>query len=191
MKQLLFVVGLFSFLSCGGGAELSTVDELALDKYAGTWYEIVRLPNSFEKGLSCVTATYSLRDDGKVKVVNRGVKKEANNKLDEIEGVAWVPSLENPGQLKVQFFWPFAGDYFVFYRNADYTRALVGSPSRKYFWLLSKDKSIAEVEINELLSIAKKNGFAVEETERIAQDCPYLFLKWDDPVRMIEGSILN
>ena len=92
---------------------LETVKTLDITKYAGTWYEIARLPNRFEKKLECVSATYELIENGKVKVINRGISTEDHSQKKEITGKAWVPDVAFPGQLKVQFFWPFAGKYWV------------------------------------------------------------------------------
>ena len=151
--------------------ELKTVDRLELDRYLGKWYEIVRLPNSFEKGLICVTAEYSLREDGKITVINSGVKKGKPEKRDTATGKAWIPDPNHPARLKVQFFWPFAGNYYVFHLDDDYRYALVGEPGRKYFWLLSRTPTISDELYDELIAIAAKEGFATEEFYRTPQEC--------------------
>jgi apolipoprotein D and lipocalin family protein len=88
--------------------DLPVVGEVDLEKYSGTWYEIARLPNSFEKGLKCVTATYRLREDGKIEVINRGHKIGKPGKISKIKGAARVPDSNQPAKLKVTFFWPFS-----------------------------------------------------------------------------------
>jgi apolipoprotein D and lipocalin family protein len=163
----LAMIGLFS---CGR-KDLDTVEDLNLTRYMGTWYEIARLPNRFEKGLECVTATYSLRGDGKIKVLNLGRKSENHEEVKKITGVAWVPDSKAPGRLKVQFFWPFAGKYWVLYIDQDYQTALVGDPSRKYLWVLSRTPFLKESILKNLLNRAEDNGFRVDKMVFVNQDC--------------------
>lgn len=113
---------------------MQTVPVLDLQRYAGSWYEIARLPHSVEKNLDCITATYTIRTDGRVTVENRGVK--ADGSVSRVRGVAWVPNNEELAKLKVRFFWPFAGKYWVIYLDQDYRYDLVGEPKRKYSWIL-------------------------------------------------------
>jgi len=167
-KITIIAIAMLSILSCSK-APLETVDQVDIQKYSGTWYEIARLPNSFEKGLKCVTATYSLKDNGKIKVENRGVKTDV--KVSDIEGTAWQPDSAYPGRLKVRFFWPFSGDYYIMKLADDYSYSLVGSPSRKFLWILSRSKSISDETKSELLQYAKDRGFAVEKMEMILHDC--------------------
>jgi apolipoprotein D and lipocalin family protein len=151
---------------------LTTVPGVDLNKYSGKWYEIARLPNSFEKGLICCTAEYSLREDGKIKVVNAGQKEDEPGKYKSVKGKAWVPDPNESGRLKVQFFWPFAGGYYIFHLDSEnYRYALVGDPSRKYLWLLAREPKIDETLYNELIEIARKNDFAVDELLKVRQDC--------------------
>jgi len=151
--------------------ELPTVTELDLTKYAGTWYEIARLPNSFEKGLECVTATYTILPNGKVEVLNKGYTNADTSKMKSIKGVAWVPNNNHPGQLKVRFFWPFSGRYWVIALDNNYNYALVGDPSRKYLWILSKSSTLDSSTYTTLVSIAKENGFNVENLMMVNQSC--------------------
>lgn len=150
---------------------LDTVPVLDITKYAGIWYEIARLPNSFERKLECVTATYSLRDDGKIKVVNKGHLISNHAEVKEITGVAWVPDKKAPAKLKVSFFRPFAGKYWVLDLNDDYTCAMVGDPSRKYFWILSKKRTIDEGMYNTLLEKAIQKGFDIQKIIKVKQVC--------------------
>jgi len=141
-------------------------------KYSGKWYEIARLPNSFEKGLVCCTAEYGLRDDGKISVLNTGRKEDNSAKVKTIKGKAWIPDKNEPGRLKVQFFWPFAGKYYIFHLDTEnYRYALVGDPSRKYLWLLARTPGVDEPLYRKLMDIARKNDFAVEKVIRVRQDC--------------------
>lgn len=159
-------------LSCGKKYEpLEVVDSLDIKKYAGTWYEIARLPNSFEKGLVCVSATYTLREDGKIKVFNKGHLEDDKAGTKEITGVAWIPDASTPAKLKVRFFWPFAGKYWVLALDNNYRYALVGDPSRKFLWILSRTKVLPEEIIEDLLHLAENNGFNVSAVIRVDQDC--------------------
>lgn len=169
MKIKAMVAFSLLFVSSCKSQELSTVADLNLEQYMGTWYEIARLPNSFEKGLQCITATYTLRPDGRVTVQNRGIKADGSE--SSIKGVAWVPNKNEPAKLKVRFFWPFAGKYWVFYIDPDYGYALVGEPKRKYLWILSKSNSIESSTLTHLVSIAKASGFDVDRLVMVNQNC--------------------
>lgn len=168
---LLIPIVMILLFSCSENPPLETVQEFNINKYMGTWYEIARLPNSFEKGLECCTATYSLKDNGKIKVVNAGRKISDRDKLKEATGTAWIPDENYPGQLKVRFFWPFAGDYYIIHLDDNYQHVLVGSPSRKYLWILARDKEINEKTYNLLIDIAREKGFDTDKVIRVKQDC--------------------
>lgn len=165
------ILASISLFGCRKSAELGTVDSLDLDQYMGTWYELSRLPNSFEKGLVCVTADYSIKDNGKIEVINRGRKESDPSEVKESKGTAWIPDPEKPGQLKVRFFWPFAGDYYIIKLGPDYKYALVGSPSRDYLWILCRNKRLDGPTINSLLELAAQKGFDVEQLEWVDQSC--------------------
>ncbi len=172
MKQIFLILtamaSLFSFTSA---QELSTVEQVDIEKYAGRWYEIARLPNSFEKGLKCVTATYTLKDNGKIEVLNRGFSSGAKGKWKTARGTARVPDRKYPGRLKVTFFWPFAGDYYILVLDEQYQYALVGDPSRKYLWVLARSKSLDQDTYTRLMERAKKDGFDIQQVLQVEQDC--------------------
>lgn len=168
---LLMILSSLLFTNCKNSAPLPTVSEVDLQKYSGTWYEIARFPNRFERGLECVTAEYSPKENGNIRVVNSGVKKDKPGKIDKASGTAWVPDPAYPGRLKVRFFWPFAGDYYIIALDDGYRYVLVGSPDRDYLWILSREKTLEESIYNELLQIAAKNGFDVSKLEMIDQSC--------------------
>lgn len=151
---------------------LKTVSEVDLNRYTGKWYEIARLPNSFEKGLVCCTAEYGIRPDGKISVINRGVRETDPSKTSSVTGKAWQPDQNEPGRLKVQFFWPFSGGYYIFHLDREnYQYVLVGSPSRKYLWILARQPQIDEALYQELIEISRKNEFDVEMLIKVRQDC--------------------
>ena len=165
--MLFFVV---SATSCVTTKELPTVEWVEVDKYTGQWYEIARLPNSFEKGLECVTANYSFKENGKIQVLNKGYSSE-KAKYKTAEGTAWIPDADFQGRLKVTFFRPFSGDYYIISLDEEYQYALVGDPSRKYLWVLSRSKDLDEKVYSKLIGIAEKNGFETSSVIRINQDC--------------------
>lgn len=162
-------VWLVTLVSCGGES-LPTVPTLDLEQYKGTWYEIARFPHRFEKDLQCVSATYTLRNDGKITVYNRGFS-EKKKAFKDITGKAWVPDTTRPGEIKVSFFGPFAGDYFVMDIDSSYTSVLVGSPSRNYLWILARGTILEDDRYNELVGIAESRGFDVGKLEKVRHDC--------------------
>jgi apolipoprotein D and lipocalin family protein len=152
---------------CKSTHMLETVSQLDLKQYQGTWYEIARLPNSFEGDLTSVTATYTLLESGKVEVLNQGYK--ANGKLKSIKGKAWVPSTNYPGRLKVRFFWPFSGDYYVIKIDDSYQVALVGSPSRKFLWILAKHPVLPKEKYDQYVQAASEYNFNIKELISVDQ----------------------
>jgi apolipoprotein D and lipocalin family protein len=169
-KALLIVSFTLMFVGCRPTKELVTEDKVDLVQYAGTWYEIARFPNRFERNLKCVTADYSLTENGAIKVINKGynVNKE---KWSEANGTAKVPNSKKPGEIKVSFFKPFYGDYFIIKLDKDYKHVLVGSPSREYLWILSRAKKMNQNEYEKYVGIAKEKGFNVSILEKTVQDC--------------------
>jgi len=165
-------MGFFTFLSGQGQTLVKAVGYADLKKYTGTWYEIARFPNSFERGLKCVTATYTLRDDGRITVLNQGHKIGEPSEIKKAAGVAWVPDKTYPAKLKVRFFWPFSGDYWILELDPSYRFALVGDPSLKYLWILSRTKKMEEADYLRLVEKAKENGFDISKLMLVQQDCP-------------------
>jgi apolipoprotein D and lipocalin family protein len=131
---------------------LTTVKKVDLARYAGTWYEIARLPASFEEGCSCVTATY-LQQKDHITVLNRCLRGNPP-KETLAKGKAWPVKDSNNSKLKVQFFWPFKGNYWIIYLDKDYRYAIVGEPKRKYLWFLSRTPSITPSKMRQLKNIA-------------------------------------
>ena len=120
------------------------VGEFELDRYLGKWYEIARLDHSFERGLEKVTAEYSLRDDGGVKVINRGYSAR-KGEWKEAEGKAFLVEDASTGYLKVSFFGPFYGSYVIFeLERAGYQYAFVSGPDESYLWLLARTPQVSD-----------------------------------------------
>lgn len=162
---------MINLFSCKSAGELSTVTNVELERYSGKWYEIARLPNRFEKGMECITATYTLKDNGKVEVLNQGYSVKNKGKLNSAKGKAWVPDAKHQGRLKVSFFWPFSGDYYIIELGENYEYALVGAPSRKYLWILSRTKEIDDSLYLELLEKARTKGFDITSIIKVHQNC--------------------
>lgn len=144
-------------------ADPPVVPHLDLDRYLGRWYEIAHLPAFFQRGCVATTATYALRDDGDIEVVNRCRKGGLDGKPSDAKGKAWVVDEETNAKLKVQFFWPFSGDYWVLALDDDYRWALVGSPDRDYLWILSRTPQLPEGRYEALVNKARDLGYPVEK----------------------------
>ena len=174
LKFVMGIITLLFILGCMTSKKMSTaaipaVQQLDLNRYAGTWYEIARLPHSFEKNLQQVTATYTLRDDGKVTVLNRGYDTK-KDKWREARGKAWVPDLSQPGVLKVSFFWFFGATYKVIaLDDVDYSYALVTSSSKNYLWILGRTPQMEPAVYDSLLEKARKFGFDLTQLEPVQQ----------------------
>jgi apolipoprotein D and lipocalin family protein len=121
--------------------------------------------------LECVTATYSIKNNGKIKVLNKGFSTENKGEFKTAKGVAWVPKEKYPGRLKVSFFRPFSGKYYIIALDKDYNYALVGDPSRKYLWILSRTKTLDDSIYTNLLEVAQKHKFDTSTIIKVNQDC--------------------
>lgn len=138
------------------------VSGFELKNYLGKWYEVARLDHSFERGLSQVTAEYSLKNDGGVTVINRGFS-EASDEWKEAEGRAYFVKEDSLGYLKVSFFGPFYGSYVIFELDRDhYQYAFVSGPNSKYLWLLSRTASVEPEVLQKFVDMSKERGFKTE-----------------------------
>ena len=149
---------------CVGAPEhIQPVDGFELNKYLGTWYEIARLDHSFERGLEQVTANYSLRDDGGVKVINKGFNA-IKNKWKQAEGKAYFVGEPDIGQLKVSFFGPFYGGYNIIELDkTNYQYSVVCAPNLSYLWILARDPQLDKAIVDKLVAKAKSLGFATDK----------------------------
>ena len=128
-----------------------------LERYAGTWYELARYEQGFQKGCEGVTATYTLREDGKIGVLNRC--REPDGDIDTASGKAKVVDPITNAKLKVSFFGPFYGDYWVLDRGEEYDWAIVGDPSGRYLWILSRDPTPGDAAFDKLKARAAALGY--------------------------------
>lgn len=168
MTRAILLAALLALAACGatrpGPGTPATVERVELSRYLGLWHEIARLPQRFQDSatLRCVevTAEYTPLPDDRIRVVNSCV-----NALDparprrEAEGTAYVVEGSQGSRLRVTFFWPFHGDYWVLGLDPEYRWALVGSPSRQSLWLLSRSPRMEEAEVQRALDIARREGF--------------------------------
>lgn len=159
---LIGAVAMFAVIGNGKPNDLEVVPQVDLNRYAGRWYEIARLPNGFQKKCAdSVTATYSLGTDGKVEVVNRC--RKSNGEYTTATGKAKVVDKTTNAKLKVTFFWPFYGDYWILDLGNNYEYAVVGAPNRKYLWILSRERQMDESVYRELLAKMAARGFKTDE----------------------------
>jgi apolipoprotein D and lipocalin family protein len=159
MKALLMLPVLFLAGCVGIPENVKPVDHFNLERYLGKWYEIARLDHSFERGLTRVTADYRLRDDGGVRVLNRGYSAQAD-KWKEAEGKAYFVDGTDRGYLKVSFFGPFYASYIVFELDREnYQYALVCGPDKSYLWILSRTPEMHQEVKDKLVAQAAAAGF--------------------------------
>jgi apolipoprotein D and lipocalin family protein len=147
-----------------GKTTLEVVPGVDLNRYAGKWYEIARLPNRFQRDCAGnTTATYTLRPDGKITVLNEC--RTAGGRVKSAKGTARVADAKGPtSKLKVTFFWPFSGNYWIIDLDPEYRWAVVGDPSRDYFWILSREPQLDAVLYQKIFERAKRQGF---DTDRL------------------------
>ena len=161
----LLTSAVMSLIACSGKNypdNIKPVNNFDLNQYLGTWYEVARLDHSFERGLEQVTATYSMREDGGVKVTNKGfdVKDQV---WSESIGKAYFVGDENTGHMKVSFFGPFYGTYVVFDLDPDYQTAYVAGDDYGYLWLLSRTPEITEQQRKAFVQLVSSKGYAVDD----------------------------
>lgn len=142
-----------------GTIDRHTTSDLNLKRFMGKWYEIARFDHRFEKGLEGVTAEYSFREDGKIKVVNCGYKYTLSGKKKCSIGKAKLPKSGQSGQLKVSFFLFFYSDYNILELDSDYQWVLVGSATDKYLWILSRSPQLPVNTLKEIIQKAKSRGY--------------------------------
>ena len=148
---------------------LQTVERVELSRYVGTWYEIASFPQSFQEGCTATTATYTVRDDGDIDVLNRCRRDSLQGELDEAEGRARVTDRRTNSRLEVSFFRPFWGEYWIIDLGADYEYAVVGHPSRDYLWILSRSPTMDEDVYAGILERLREQGYQLDGLQRTLQ----------------------
>mgnify|MGYP002395963983 CR=1 FL=1 len=167
--KMLIMATFFLTFSCQSKKPLETVENVDIDKYMGKWYEIATIPQKFQKGCHCTTAEYNLTKEGFVKVVNSCRKDSVNGPISRIEGKAFKTN--DPAKLKVQFFWPFKGKYWIIDLADDYSYAVVGHPNRKYLWILSRKPVMDNDIYNSILESLKKQDYNINLLVKTDQNC--------------------
>jgi apolipoprotein D and lipocalin family protein len=170
--KLFFLLALPVMLAaCTGKPDgVVAVKGFELHRYLGTWYEIARLDHSFERGLDDITAEYSLRDDGGVKVINRGFSRE-DNEWQQAEGKAWFVKDADTGYLKVSFFGPFYGSYIIFELDKkNYQYAFISGPDTSYLWLLARTPRVDNKITEQFVKQARQLGFDTSKLIYVKHD---------------------
>jgi len=165
MRRSLHLLAMMAVLAITGCTRLpegiTPVQGFELKRYLGEWHEVARLDHRFERGLTRVTATYSLREDGSVKVLNRGWNA-AKGTWKQAEGRAVFIGASSEGRLKVSFFGPFYGAYTIMALDPERYSMICG-PDRSYFWILSRESKLDPVILEKLLAQARDQGFATDK----------------------------
>jgi apolipoprotein D and lipocalin family protein len=161
LGSLLLAAGLGS-AATDKSVPLRVAPRVDLPRYSGKWYEIARLPNRFQKDCaSDTTATYSLRPDGKITVLNEC--RTAEGRPKSAKGTARLASATGPNtKLRVTFFWPFSGDYWIIDLDPEYRWAVIGEPGRKYFWILGRDPVMEAGVYAGIVERARAQGYTLD-----------------------------
>ena len=171
MKKVNFIITLvFTMVAATSLSQtLQTVPNVDLKKYAGKWYEIASFPQWFQKGCHCSTAEYTLTEKGYVIVENRCNRDSIHGKPTYIKGKAFIVPNSGNAKLKVQFFWPFRGKYWIIDLASDYSYAVVGHPNKKYLWILSRTPVMKDTVYKAIVSRLKDNGFDITKIKLTKQ----------------------
>ena len=172
MKTGFLILGLLAIPAIplqGDLPPLEVVPQVDLDRYLGTWHEIATIPQRFQRGCVAVTARYSLRPDGDIEVVNSCRKNTLDGKEKSVKGKAWVVDKTTNAKLKVRFFWPFSGDYWIIDLDENYQWAVVGHPNRNYLWILSRTPRMDAGLYDTLLNRIEAKGYDLSKIQPTLQ----------------------
>ena len=174
-KSLLIITASTLFCSCLSASHaplppVEVVSHVELSRYTGTWYEIARYPNRFQKGCIDSSAAYRLGPDGSFKILNSCLK---NGTMDTAKGKAWVVDPTTNAKLKVSFFWPFSNDYWIIDLGADYDYTVVSGPDRKYLWILARSPQMDDALYGQILERLKKQGFDIYGLKKTQHGKPF------------------
>jgi apolipoprotein D and lipocalin family protein len=178
-KSVLLLLAITVLSACNGFTAdsgklppLETVDRVDLDRYVGKWYEIASFPQWFQKGCVATSATYTLRKDGNIDVLNECRKDTLDGKPKKAKGKAWVVDRESNARLKVRFFWPFSGDYWIIDLGSEYEYAVVGHPKRNYLWILSRESRMDPAVYDGILDRLKNQHYDLSRLRLTLQPNP-------------------
>ncbi|GAB4391371.1 MAG: lipocalin family protein [Gammaproteobacteria bacterium] len=150
-------------------APLPTVKQVDLQRYAGRWFEIALIPNRFQENCICSNALYQLKK-GVLRVTNQCYNSKRSEHITA-HGKAWPVAGSNNAKLLIQFFWPFKGDYWILDLDKKYRYALVGEPSRRYLWVLSRSPSMSVAQYRTIVNRAQQLGYDITQLVRTDQSC--------------------
>ena len=170
-KQVVGILLIAILTACQAArAPLPVVAEIDIERYLGVWYEIASFPQRFQEGCVATTAEYVRGEGDRIRVVNACRDGSFDGEVRRVEGVAWVKDPEDSrAKLKVQFFWPFAGDYWVIDLDPEYRYAVVGHPSREYLWILSRTKTLDAKLYDKILARIASNDYDLNRLSRTPQ----------------------
>jgi len=170
------LLGIVALCGCGTTATsrlhlppLRTVSRVDLKRYVGTWYEIASFPQRFQRGCTATTATYTLRSDGRIEVLNRCHKDALDGEEKSAKGIARVVDQATGAKLEVSFFRPFWGDYWIIDLDSNYDYAVVGHPSRDYLWILSRAPTMNPATYDGILVRLRAQGYEIDRLRRTLQ----------------------
>ena len=171
VKLLALMVATLFLSGCSSTSHipLRGVDYVDLERYMGEWFVIAHIPYALEEGKVATLDRYALREDGKIDNVFAFREETFEAPEEEWKGVAWVSDTESNAEWRVQFLWPFSASYVIMDIDRDYRWAIVGHPSRKYLWILSRERLMAPGQLEDLIGRAEAQGFDPEVIERVPQ----------------------
>lgn len=149
--------------------KMPVVQNVDIQRYMGTWYEIARFPHRFEKDLVGVTATYELKSNGQISVLNQGYKHTLDGKHKKAKGRGRIPDPGATGRLQVTFFLWFWADYLILDLDENYQHVLIGSSTPDYLWILSRTPQMDEEHYNRLVEKAAALGYNTSKLQRVLQ----------------------
>jgi apolipoprotein D and lipocalin family protein len=164
LKQIISLAVITFCVACQNPhAPLAVVDDIDLDRFVGRWYEIASFPQRFQEGCVATSAEYARLDETRLRVVNTCRDETFDGHLRRVDGIAWVADpTDSRAKLKVQFFWPFRGDYWVIELDRDYSLAVVGHPSREYLWILARNRTLDPRRYDEILARLEMQGYELD-----------------------------
>ncbi len=168
--RIMAMAGLFALLGCGSAdSDLRTVANVDVERYMGKWFDIANFPQRFQKDCKCTSAEYKLLADKTVEVFNRCIDSKTGE-VKDITGKAFVADKTTNAKLKVQFFWPFKGDYWIVELADDYSYAVVSEPGKEYLWILSRTPQMDNQVYEGIVSRLKEKGFDISKIVRTVHD---------------------
>jgi len=170
-NKFTLIVMLLTLFGCGNeDSDLKTVENVEVERYMGKWYDVASFPQRFQKNCKCTTAEYELIDDETVKVFNRCIDTKTG-KVKDITGKAFIADKSTNAKLKVQFFWPFKGNYWIIELAEDYSYAVVSEPGKDYLWILSRTPQMPEAQLQGIINRLKEKGFDTDRIVRTVHNC--------------------